>query len=78
MEWARFTALEVLGLDEIALTKGHDDLVTVVTRRRAAGEVAVLAVLPDRCKETVKAFLESIPEPLKATVRQVCTDLYEG
>jgi transposase len=60
-------ALGVLGLDEIALTKGHRDFVTIVSARLPSGELAVLAVLPDRCKETVKSFLASIPERLKAT-----------
>lgn len=78
VDWSRFTHLGVLGLDEIALTKGHRDFVTIVTCRGAEGEIALLAVLPDRRKETVKRFLASIPEPLKATIEQVCTDMYEG
>ena len=78
VDWSRFTRLGVLGLDEIALTKGHRDFVTVVTCRGAEGEITLLAVLPDRRKETVKRFLASIPEPLKATIEQVCTDMYEG
>jgi transposase len=40
--------------------------------------VSVLAVLPDRLKATVKAFLEAIPAPLKVTIQTVCTDMYEG
>lgn len=38
----------------------------------------MLAVLPDRLKTTVKAFLEAIPAPLKATIQTVCTDMYDG
>jgi transposase len=78
VDWASLKALGVLGLDEIALTKGHRDFVTIVSARPPSGELAVLAVLPDRCKETVKSFLASIPERLKATVRRVCTDMYDG
>jgi transposase len=37
-----------------------------------------LGVLPDRCKETVKTFLASIPERLKTTVKRVCTDRDDG
>ena len=33
VDWSRFTRLGVLGLDEIALTKGHQDFVTIVTCR---------------------------------------------
>ena len=38
----------------------------------------VLAVLPDRLRTIVQSFLESIPDGLKATMRRVCIDLWEG
>jgi transposase len=78
VDGASLKALGVLGLDEIALTKGRRDFVTLVSARPADGELTVLAVLPDRCKETVKTFLASIPERLKTTVKRVCTDLDDG
>ena len=37
-----------------------------------------MAVLPDRCKETVQGFLACIPERLKVTITRVCTDMYDG
>jgi transposase len=36
------------------------------------------AALEDRKKETISASLKSIPEDLRATVEEVCADLYEG
>ena len=78
VDWASLKALGVLGLDEIALKKGHRDFVTIVSAQPPGGELTVLAVLPDRCKETVKGFLASIPERLKATITRVCTDMYDG
>jgi len=78
VDWGRFTTLSVLGLDEISLLKGHRDFVTIVSTRDAEGHPAILAVLDGREKETVKAFLQSIPERLQVTVREVCTDLYDG
>jgi transposase len=42
------------------------------------GKLSVIAVLPDKFKETVKAFLESIPSHLKKTVKSICTDMYDG
>jgi transposase len=78
VDWASLKALGVLGLDEIALKKGHRDFVTIVSAQPPGGELTVLAVLPDRCKETVKDFLASIPERLKATITRVCTDMYDG
>jgi len=41
-------------------------------------ETMVVAVLEGRRKEDVKAFLDSIPEPLKNTVKQVCTDMCDA
>jgi transposase len=78
VNWAEVQGLKILGLDEIALKKGHRNFVVIVTARSAAGEVKVLAVLPDRKKETVKEFLGSMPKRMKRAIRTVCTDLYEG
>jgi transposase len=78
VKWAEVRGMKILGLDEIALKKGHRDFVVIVTARAAAGEVKVLAVLPDRKKETVKAFLASMPKRVQRAIRTVCTDLYEG
>jgi transposase len=78
VQWAEVKGVKVLGLDEIALKKGHRDFVVIVTARGATGEVRVLGVLPDRKKQTVKRFLEGMPKRVKRAIRTVCTDLYEG
>jgi transposase len=78
VNWTEVKGMKLLGLDEIALKKGQRDFVVIVTARSAAGEVKVLAVLPDRQKETVKAFLTGMPKAVQRAIRTVCTDLYEG
>lgn len=78
VDWNDFKELEIIGLDEIALKKGHKDYVTVVSTRSAEGDNRVLAVLKDREKATVKKFFSSIPKDLRKTIRVVCTDMYEG
>lgn len=78
VNWEEFRKVKTLGLDEIALKKGHRDFVVLVTTRSAQGEVSVVAVLPDRKKHTVRQFLEAIPQRVKRSLRTVCTDLYEG
>ena len=78
VNWSEFDNLNVLGIDEISLKKGHRDFVTIVSTRLSNGEVVVLAVLEGRKKETVAQFLQQIPGELKKTVRRVCTDLYDG
>jgi transposase len=77
VDWSAFESIEVIGIDEISLKRGHRDFVTLVTTPTVNG-VAILTVLTDRKKETVSAFLESIPAVLKATVQRVCTDMYKG
>ena len=78
IDWQQVKPFSVLGIDEIALTKGHGDYVAVLTARRDNGEVEPLAVLADRKKETVRAWLAAIPEPLRRQITTVCTDMWEG
>lgn len=78
VDWETVMGCEVLGLDEIALKKGHRDFVVIVTGRHGDGRIQVLGVLGDRRKETVKAFLKGLPEAIKDQIKTVCTDLYEG
>jgi len=78
VNWSMYTNIETIGIDEIALKKGHNNYVTIVSAKDLDGALSVIGVLPDRLKETVKSFLESIPEHLKKTVKSVCTDMYDG
>ncbi len=78
VDWWQYPALGVIGLDEIALKKGHHNYVVIVTARLAKDRVVILAVLPDRQKDTVVEFLRSIPESLKQSIHSVCCDMYEG
>jgi len=78
VDWSTVPALESIGIDEIALKKGHKDFVVIVSGVTAQCDKCILAVLPDRKKETVKSFLETIPRHLRAHVRQVCIDMNEG
>ncbi len=61
-------------------TKGHKEYVTIISAKSKTNEnnLQVIAVIPGRTKEDAKLFLQSIPEKLKKTIRQVCTDMYEG
>jgi len=77
-DWTRIDNLETTGIDEIAIKKGHDSYFTVVSAIPKNASPIVIAVLEGREKETVKKFLESIPEHLKQTVKHVCTDMYDG
>jgi transposase len=78
VDWTAWEWLGVIGIDEIALKRGHRDFVALVTVPLAGGGVEILAVLADRKKETVAAFLRAIPEQLRHTIERACTDMYEG
>jgi transposase len=65
VNWDEFDELNVIGIDEVALTKGRKNFIAIVTTQQADGHVAVLAVLPDRKKKTVRQFLETIPKRLR-------------
>ena len=78
VDWQKIKAIPLLGIDEIALKKGHKDFVVIVSAINEQGEKHILAVLPDRKKDTVKAFLAAIPAANKATIQRVCVDMYEG
>jgi transposase len=78
VDWDAWERLGVLGLDEIARTRGHRDCVTLVTVPLEEGGVEIVAVLADRKKETVAAFLRTIPALLRRTIERACTAMYEG
>jgi len=78
VDWSAVPHLELLGIDEIALKKGHKDFVVIVSGLTAQREKYILAVLPDRKKETVKAFLKTLPPQQCQSIRQVCIDMNEG
>lgn len=78
VDWTALTELGVVGIDEIAMRKGRKNYVAIITSQQAAGRVVVLAVLPDRKKETVRQFLERIPRRLWPTMATVCTDMWAG
>jgi len=78
VNWDEFTELEIIGIDEIAIKKGHDNYVAILTTQQLDGHVALLAVLADREKNTVRKFLETIPQRLWQTMKKVCTDMWEG
>ena len=79
VNWDSYSALTILGIDEISIKKGHKDYVTVIsTKSSPDSQVTVIAVLSGRLKDDVVAFLKSIPEHLRKTIESVCTDMYDG
>lgn len=78
VDWNEYHDLSTIGIDEIALKKGHDNYLTIISTKDKHGTLSVIGILPNRLKETVQSFLQSIPDRLKETVKTVCTDMYDG
>jgi len=78
VDWQELEPFTVLGIDEIALRKGHRDFVAVLTAKSASGRLHVLAILPDRLKTTVVDWLKAIPHDHRERIQTVCTDMWEG
>jgi transposase len=78
VDWSAYERLGTIGIDEIALKRGHREFVVLVTAPLESGGVEVLSVLSDRKTHTVSAFLASIPALLRRTIERVCTDMYTG
>jgi transposase len=77
VDWNAIERLEVIGIDEIALKKGHRDFVVVISAY-INETLHVIGLLGDRTKASVQEFFLSIPKRLRNTVQSVCSDLYQG
>lgn len=78
VDWEALPPFATLGIDEIALLKGHRDVVAVISAQTTQGDVYVLAVLPDHLKTTVVAWLTTIPAAMRTQILTVCTDMWDG
>jgi transposase len=78
VDWAEYKNLDIIGIDEISMKKGHKSYVTIVSVRNKQGNLSVIAVIEGRSREDVEYFLNSIPARLKKTVKTVCTDMHDG
>jgi transposase len=77
VDWDSIDTLNLIGLDEISLKKGHKNFIAVISTV-INSTIKILAILEDRKKDTVKTFLKSIPEKLRSTVKIACCDMYDG
>jgi len=65
----------VIGFDEIALMKGHNHYLTIVTDLSDSGGVKILAVLDGRKKEDLEPFLQGIPRECLLSLESICIDM---
>jgi transposase len=77
VDWDTIETLEVIGIDEISLKKGHRDFAVVISTY-INGKLQVIGLLDERTKAAVIKIFSSIPKRLRRTVQVVCSDLYQG
>jgi transposase len=77
VDWETIETREVVGIDEIALKKGHRDFVVVISAY-INKTLRVIGLLKERTKAAVSEFFISIPKRLPRTIQVVCSDLYKG
>jgi transposase len=59
VDWNKVDSLETIGIDEIAIKKGHGSYMTIISAKSKDNYSRVIAVLGGREKDTVKTFLGS-------------------
>jgi len=77
INWKDIKRIGILGIDEIALKKGHKDFLSLITSR-VDNDTFILNVIKDREKSTIKAFFDSIPKKKRKTIISICCDMYDG
>lgn len=78
VDWSRLPEFDTIGIDEIRLKKGPRGFVAIVSARTKDQRLLLLAVLPDRLKATVLAWLHTIPAAIRQAISSVCLDMWEG
>lgn len=64
-----------IGLDEIALRKGHLQYLTIVSDMSNPGKIKVLAVIEGRTKEEILPFLKTIPKKILLSLDAITIDM---
>jgi transposase len=64
-----------LGLDEIAMKKGHKQYLTLISDISVEGHTRIIAVLKGRTKDDIVPFLQKIPDTVLTKVQSICMDM---
>ena len=64
-----------IGIDEIALRKGHSQYLTIVSDISIPKKTKILSVIKGRTKEDILPFLKSIPEKVLSSLEAITIDM---
>jgi transposase len=73
-DWSK-SAPKAIGLDEIALRKGHNHYLTIVSDLTNPHAVRIISVLDGRKKEDIIPFLKRIPKNILISLESICIDM---
>ena len=74
VDWSQYHPV-VLGLDEIAMKKGHKQYLTIISDISIAGQTSIIAVLKGRTKDDIMPFLQKIPDRVIDNLHGICIDM---
>lgn len=74
IDWNLVTPTRI-GIDEIALRKGHKQYLSIVSDISSPEEVKVLAVIKGRTKKEISPFLNSIPRDILLSLESITIDM---
>lgn len=60
VDFSKYLSLDTIGIDEIAIKKGHNDYLTIICAKQNNSELTIIAIIEGRDKKKVKDFFESI------------------
>lgn len=73
-DWGN-TKVTSIGLDEIAMKKGHKQYLTVVSDLSVKGKLRVIGVIKGRTKDEINPFLKDIPDEVLFGLESICIDM---
>ncbi len=74
IDWEQIRPTRI-GLDEIALRKGHTHYLTIVSDLSKDKKIKILAVIDGRTKDEILPFLQSIPKDILSTLEGITVDM---
>jgi transposase len=77
IDWSKVNPSRI-GVDEIALRKGHSHYLTIISDISKGEKVKIIGVLDGRTKDVVIPFFRSIPRKTLHDLESICTDMGAG
>jgi transposase len=77
VDWSNLDPTKI-GIDEIAIKKGHGHYLTIISDISIPKKTRIIAVLDGRKKEDVVPFLRTIPRKKLLNLKSICADMGAG